>query len=126
MLAWVAPAGLQAQLPDAPSAVKLRGNAPSPVKRVTEKGKSSRESGVIPPQDENLNLKSWGETVHRAIGAPRPMDYAMDDGPDAQQSIYTPTKQSILGPGPSSSTAMTRPIPGSAPVLYNACPKNAE
>ena len=126
MLAWVAPAGLQAQLPDAPSAAKLRGNAPSPVKKVTEKGKSSSEStgSAAPSQDENLNLKKWEETAIHPIGSAQSADYSKDDNPGGQQSIYTPTKQSILGPGPSSSTASTRPIPGSAPVLYNACPKN--
>lgn len=123
MLALLLPAGLQAQLPDAPSTVKLHQYASLTEQEPTKQTRAANEDDVS-QRGKDSDTDSWARTTPDFVIAPRPVYSTWDEATEEQQSIYTPAKQTTLGPGPTSSTADTRPIPGAAPVLHNACPKD--
>lgn len=114
---WM-PSALQAQLPDAPSAVKFHQShiQDAPTAREDLSERADRKADAF-------KAAAWKDDSSASAWTPRLLAFAMEDGPNGQQSIYRPSKQT-LGPGPSSSTANLRPVPGSAPILHNACPQD--
>lgn len=129
-LALLMPVALYAQLPDAPSAVQARSVSPG--------GGSSVPGNLQLPQDRWLALRTAAEQVAhvRALAsqagaysssqcAAEPQQVARLNAPaGVQQPLYTPSRET-LGPGPVSIVLPGASVPGPAPVLYNACPRES-
>lgn len=117
LLALLTPLVASAQLPDAPSTVMARMRSlnlrTNPV--------ASREAGVHTSWQPRLAAENIAWDFPEA--PPSPASSNAEAEASGQQSIYRPPRQ-MGARGFSTSIAETRPIPGSAPVLQNACPRN--
>lgn len=131
-LCLMAPPAIEAQLPDAPSAVKIRriseaagtsetSAAASAGLELEDSLSSSRGSPSLPRTGFWKNLHFNFAPTFIAPPVELALNIEYPEGP--QESLYRPSKQTAL-PGLSSGIAETRPVPGAAPALYSPCPKD--
>lgn len=132
VLALLMPPGMLAQLPDAPSPVQVTEKArPS-----TSAGRNSDGSGFevaletvwvrgTVAQETPDAVPRWAAEVSSSLGNPEQIAALAEAVPEEQQPFASRAKRETIGPALSSNTAYLQAIPGAAPALHNACPRNA-
>jgi len=131
LLFLLAPADSKAQLPDAPSAVRAR-----QIVEIVGKQYADTESAPVDlAESADRSGTGFWKQLHfnlDSASAPRLGGFltnaewsSSSTDPDDPQETLTPAPKSHLAPGFSSILTQVHPVPGSAPNLYNSCPKNA-
>ena len=132
VLALLMPPGIAAQLPDAPSPAQVVEKArPSTSADRNSDGfgfdgalESVWVRGAVAPETPDAVPRRTAE-VSSSLGNPEQIAALGETSPEWQQTFARRAQRETIGPALSSSTAYLQAIPGAAPALHNACPRNA-